>query len=566
MDKDVLKTASKVLARKSISDKRKSDEWNFAAFLLENIWVKEAGSVKHYSFNGYEPMLQIVNNMHIHREAWFLKGTQIGFSTMFIGWNLYLPDRRGLDCGYGLPDKVMIKPFMKTRFTKEQIENSPALAAAYETHETELYYDCGSHYLYFLGVNVLSETMSRPMEQLSLDEVTIIEKDAIELIEERLDASSFGQLNGFAREMYPGGPADAGFQSGTQFVYIFRCPHCRHEQNLEELFYKSSLNGDRHPGCVAQINGLWAMVCEKCAKPYSRAGTGAWVAKHPDREVVSYRLPQLLFESKPLDRLMSKWLRSATRKSKRAKLHSSMLAIPDAGDLQRISIDTLRQLKRDYPMQARCEFTVGGMDMGDLCYAVFGTFAGDGTLRTIWWEVIDSDHVVERVSQRIIDLNTMCFVLDGMPLTTEARRIAYAFPDIVYLNYYRGTEMKEDEREHLGNEYKIITQDREDALDSYCDLFNPTRADIQFPARVIDTNGAEVAFEDSEFAFQHVRGSQKDEVEDNRLGKKIFKFKKHIPNHFFHAGNYMATAAAMLAREEAKFSGVAPIFGGFMRA
>jgi len=45
----------------------------------------------------------------------------------------------------------------------------------------------------------------------------------------------------------------------------------------------------------------------------------------------------------------------------------------------------------------------------------------------------------------------------------------------------------------------------------------------------------------------------------------VYKFKKNIPNHFFHAGNYAATAAALMAREEGKFSGIVPVFGEFGR-
>lgn len=562
MQRDVLKSASAALAAVAIQSS--VDEWAFPEWIVKHITVKHAGRQYPYSFAGFEPYLEIAKNLHNHDENWFLKGTQIGFSTLMIGWNLYLPKWKGLDCGYALPDKVNIKPFMKTRFGKEQIQVSSVLGQYYEEHETELFYSAGQNYVYFLGANVITDTMTRPMEQLSLDEVTVMDKDMIELIQERLDAASFGQVNGFAREMYPGGPADAGYQSGSQNRYMFICPHCKYEQNLEDIFYTSSINHEPLPGCVKKVGNDWQIACVKCGRTYPREGNGRWVAQFPNRDINSYRLPQLIFPGMNLNKVMRRWEKSATKKSKRAKLHSSMLGIPDAGDLQRITIDTLRQLKRNYSMQDRADWSVGGMDMGDICYIYFCDFVDD-ILRVIWWQELDSDCVEEKASELIERMNCALFVMDGMPLTTTARKIAYRFPDIVYLNYYRGNELTEKDADHLGQEYKTLTQDREQALDDYCDLFNPTRPAIIFPALCYDSDGREVAFEDSVCAMHHIRGSQKDEIQDNKLGKTVFKFKKHIPNHFFHAGNYAATAAALLAKAERSFSGGIPVFGNFFR-
>lgn len=562
---EVLQHAATAIKRTAAKTGRKQpDKWDFANWLHRHLTVKRNRELRPWSLAGYEPYAEIVNNLHRHEESWFLKGTQIGFSTIFIGWNLYLPEWRGLDCGYCLPDKVMIRPFMKTRFGKEQIENNPDLKRAYRLHETDMFYDAGSHYLYFLGVNVLSETLSKPIDSISLDEVTIIDRDSIEMIQERLDASSFGQLNAFAREIYPGGPADQGFQAGTQNVMLFKCSHCGEWQNLEDEFYRSSLGREEQPRCVAQDSaGQWQIICMKCSKPYRRSECGHWVAKFPGRPVQSYRIPQVIFEGMDLQRLMRKWLKSAAKKSQRTKLHSSMLAIPDAGDLQRITRETITRLKRDYRMQRSATWSVGGVDMGDTCYAVFADFVDD-VMRVVWFQEINADEVEEVVSELIMRMNCMKIVIDGMPLTTAARRLAYEFPENVVLNYYRGNELVEDEREHAGIEYQIVTQDREQALDDYCDLFDGDPK-IIFPARVIEPDGREVDLEDSTFAAHHYIGSQKDEMDDPRLGKKVFKYKKHVANHFFHAGNYLGTAMALLAREEGRFVGAVPIFGSFAR-
>jgi len=490
--KQILKAAQSALNTVSVQAARHDPgAWDLANWMCEHIHTKHGGKYSKYSFEGYEPYLVIANTIHEDEVNWFLKGTQVGFSTFFIALALYTPHWRGLDAAYCLPDKVMIKPFMKTRFGDEQVERDRELKGAYNQHESDLYYDCGPNFLYFLGANVLTEQLSRP---------------------------------------------------------------------LEEIFYQSSLNKEPVPPCVRKAGDEWSIICVKCGRKINRARDGRWVAKYPDREIQSYRIPQLIIPGLQLNRLMARWQRSQAKRSKRAKLHSSCLAIPDAGDLQRITKAHLASLKQDFPMRKQSQWSVGGMDMGDICHIVFFEFA-DEAYRAIWWQTLDGDNVAESAAALIRSMNCAAFVVDGMPLTTEARKFAYEFPGVVHLSYYRGDAMKEGEREHQGKEYSIITQDREQALDDYCDLFqNTDNPNILFPAHVIE-DGRRLDFEESDFAAHHIRGSQKEEVKDARSGKIITKYKKHIPNHYFHAGNYAAAAGALLLNERAAFVGVPPVFG-----
>lgn len=558
---EILKASEKILKRVSVKVKRHTDKWDFPNWLVNHIHVKKGKYRGLYRFDGYEPYFEIVRQMHLFPENWFLKGTQIGFSTLMIGWNLYLPYWKGLDCGYALPDKVMIKPFMKTRFGDEQIEEHPELKEIYEMHESDMYYQAERNYLYFLGANVLSEGMSRPMEQISLDEVTIISKEQIEMMEDRLGAASFGQLNGFAMEIYPQGPADEGFQRGRQNVMIFKCPHCGHEQNLEEIFYQSSMDREPVPRCVKQIDGHWQIVCEKCGKPYSRKENGRWVAKNTKEKFInSWRIPQLIFEGLSLDRIMRRWIKSHGKKATRAHLHSTILAIPDAGDLQGIQKEDIKRAKFDFQMKRTAKWTVGGADVGNTCHVIMGDLVND-RLRYLWFQTVNSDNMVEEIAKLIRSMNCRKFVIDYKPFTPEVRKLQRMFPGIVVAHEYREGGLRENEKEYLDEIFDFVEEEREEALDDYDDLFQADPPRIMLPARVYEFGRGEIDIEDSEFAAHHYRGSQKDEVEDKRLGKKIYKHKKNIPNHYYMAGNYMKTALKLLLKDASGFIGLIPIFG-----
>lgn len=563
VQRKVFDAAAKKLTTLQVKRNRMAeDQWDFPNWLAKYITVKKDRRQRPYSFAGYEPYFGIAQDLHLYHENWFLKASQIGFSTLMIGWALYLPYWRGLDSGYALPDKVMIKPFMKTRFGKEQIDMNAELQAIYSEHETDMYYDCGPNYLYFLGVNVISDTMSRPMEMVALDEVTIIKDDAVDWIEDRLGAASFGQKNGFTMEMYPGGAAHVGFEAGRQNVFVFKCPHCgQDDQILEEIFYQSSMENEMHPRCVKKLNGAWQVVCVKCEKPYSRRQSGRWVAKHPERESNSYRVPQLIFDGMDLDRLMRRWQKSVGRKSLRAKLHCTLLGIPDAGDLQRIQKDVLVKLARNYAMTGTAQWSVGGCDVGNTCHAAWADLVDGEKLRFLWWEEIDSDKMVEVLSERITRMGTAKFVIDAKPFAPQVRALAERFPGIVVMHDYTGDGMQEDEKEHAGRAYQSVKEDRESALDYYCDLFSETDPRVMFPAQVYERERGLVDFGESVFANHHLRGSQKDEVEDKRLGKKIHKYRKNVDNHYFMAGNYARTALVLLSQDAARFVGMAPVFG-----
>ncbi len=556
----ILQLSKKAIKRVNIGKNRFADKWDILNWITSHIHIKKGRKHGLYSFDDYEPYMEIASAMHQYPENWFLKGTQIGFSTLMIGWNLYLPYWKGLDSGYALPDKVMIKPFMKTRFSEEQINQNNELEEIYQVHESDMYYSSGRNYLYFLGANVLSEGMSRPMEQISLDEVTIISQDSIELMEDRLGAASFGQINGFAMEIYPQGPADDGFLRGRQNVMIYKCPHCgQDDQNLEEIFYQSTMDKQLTPACMKKIDGKWQVVCVKCGKPYSRKENGRWVARYPDRDVNSWRVPQLIIPAMNLDRIMRRWLKTSNKKAKRAHVHSTVCAIPDAGDLQGIQKDDFIQLKADYPMRPVAKWSVGGGDMGNTCYIVFLGYV-DGLVRYLWWVPVDSDRFVETTAKYIRALNCRKFVVDYKPLTPEVRKLQRMFPGIVVAHEYREGGLEEKQKEHEGREYDFVEEEREEALDMYDDFLTALPPKVQMPAQAVDDSGGLVDLEDSSFAKMHYKGSQKDEIEDKRLGKKVFKHKKNVENHYYHAGSYAFTAFRLLMKDAAEFTGMVPIF------
>ncbi|UCH61893.1 MAG: phage terminase large subunit family protein [Fidelibacterota bacterium] len=534
--------------------------WDFAEFLANYVRIDN----RPYSFDRHRPLLEIARRLPRLREVWLLKGAQVGLSTLAVAWCLFLSLSRGYSAGYALPTKVFARRFLKTRF-RGVIAGSALLGDAVSTTENvglmtvaAAGRDRGSaaSHLYMLGLENLTDAISISLDALAFDEVDVLNRENLAWVDDRIAASPFRQKLYFSVGMNPGLGIDAGYQATSQRVWLVRCPACRRDdQVLEELF----------PECVRRLDGAWQRVCVGCGRPLTVQETGRWVARHPDRDVEGYRVPQLIVPGVSLDYVMRRWERARHRRSLLAKFRSSTLALPDAGERQRITAGILAGVLAPYPVQAAAEWSVGGADVGDTCCVAFADLSGGASrtglsgerLRFIRLEPVPSDSMVPRMSGLITAMGCRCFVIDARPFRTEARRLARLHPDVVVLQYFKGQGFGTGTETHDGYTYRTVSEEREDSLDAYCDLFDPGRRGILFPRCLGGTD-----FMDSDAAAHHLKGSQKVEALDYRLGRYVPHFRKGVDNHYLIACNNARKALVLLAAGWGPGgAGVLPLFG-----
>ncbi|MBA7609612.1 hypothetical protein ES703_16803 [subsurface metagenome] len=514
-----------------------------------------------YSFEQHRPLLEIAQRLPQLREVWVLKGAQVGLSTLAVGWCLYLALTKGYSVGYALPTKVFARRFLKTRF-KGVIAGNALLKEAVRTTENVGLMTVaaagrdgrpGTSHLYMLGMENITDAISIPLDALAFDEVDVLNQENMAWADDRIAASDFRQKLYFSVGMNPGLGMDAGYQATSQRVWVVRCPACGKDgQVLEELF----------PECVRRVGGAWERTCVGCGKPLAVQESGRWLARHPDRDVEGYRVPQLIIPGVSLDYIMGRWEQARRRRSLLAKFRSSTLALPDAGERQRITADILARVLDVYPVQVTAEWSVGGADVGDTCHVAFADFQGgqpdSQRLRFIRLETVPSDRMVPQLSDLITAMGCRCFVIDAKPFRTEARRLARLHPDVVVLQYFKGQAFGISTETHDGHTYRTVSEQREDSLDAYCDLFDPERRGVLFPRYL---GGGD--FLDSEVAAHHLKGSQKVETLDARLGKNVPRFRKALENHYLMACNNARKALVLLAGGQGPGgAGVLPVFGG----
>ena len=510
-----------------------------------------------YSFARHAPLLEIARRLPELREVWILKGAQVGLSTMAVAWGLYLAGAKGRSAGYALPTKIFARRFLKTRF-QPIVAGYPLLRESVQTTiDVGLLAVAGLRgasraaqvYLYLLGLENLSDAISIPLDALLFDEVDVLNQDNMAWADDRIAASAYGQKLYFSVGMNPGLGMDAGYQASSQRVWLVRCPACgQDDQVLEELF----------PACVRRIGERWERVCAACHRPLDVQAAGRWVARHPGREVEGYRVPQLIIPQIGLGYIMRRWERANSRRSLMAKFRSSTLALPDAGERQRITAEQLAAVLEDYHPAQTAQWTVGGADVGDTCHVAFADLAGE-RLRFVRLETVPADRMVDELSAMITALGCRCFVIDAKPFRTEARRLARRHPEVVVLQYFKEQTFRTGSETHEGITYHTVSEDREDSLDAYCDLFTSSRRGVIFPRYL---GGRD--FLDSEVAAHHLKGSQKVETLDRRLGKMVPRFRKVVDNHYLMAGNNARKALVLLSQGRGPGGlGVLPVFGRY---
>ncbi len=529
---------------------RRRANLSFEDFLLTAINTERG----RYNFSHHRPMLEIARQLNHQSQVWIMKGAQIGFSTLALGWCLYQSLEKNKSIGYALPTKIFSRRFLSTRIMpliwQDKLLNDSATinqtmgVVGFQKYRT---LRLSPSYLYMLGMETISDAISIPLDILVFDEVDILNEENMTWADDRLAASANPQRLYFSVGMNPGLGVDAGYQQSNQNVWLVKCASCgQDDQVMEEAF----------PQCVKRIDGEWTLVCERCGSSLDVQAQGRWVMKYPGRDVAGYRIPQLIIPHVNLNYIMDRYQKVEAYRSKLAKFNCSVLAMPDAGGNQMITAQQCLEVLGDYDTRKTANWTVGGADVGDKCHVAFADIV-DGKLRFIRMDEVHSDRMVEEMSAMITAMGCRRFVIDAKPFRTEARKLARLHPDVVVLQYFKEQSLGTGSEEHEGVAYRTVSENRHDSLDAYCDLFAGEKAGVLFPRYLHNLD-----FLDTDVAVHHLKGSQKVDTKDARLGRSVPSYRKSIENHYLMACNNVRKAWVLAVTEPLQTGlGIVPVFG-----
>jgi hypothetical protein len=503
-----------------------------------------------YSLAGHEPLRGIVKLLEqivIGRESEsrvdVCKGEQLTVTTSAIGFGLWAVADQGYNVGYFLPSDKDASEIGMARLNPitAHSEYLTALMADADV-ERGVLKQIGKKFLYLVGLNKIPAT--RPMDIQISDEVDLTSEAMRKWKRGRMRHSRLRVEFDFSAPYRQDSGIAKRYDDGSQRKWLVKCGACgKDDIILEEVF----------PDCLRQFNGTWVRVCPSCHKKLDVADPkrARWVAMKPDREKerhYSFRLSALAVEAIDANGIRKSYDDALDDPEAMAIFDRTVRAIPNAGALQPITDVELRRMERDYVLV--CErpsnpVFVGG-DVGNACWIWFEEWLPEGRPRLVWAEKIHSDRWVERATSLIAKFRPRFGVIDMMPLFSDARKIAYAYPRTIALQQFENGKdpmMVEERivvegtigaaRADEGPTYLCIKGDRNRILGGFvAEAAHPDRG-LLIPRERSTTMDAVRA---------HLKKLQKEVVSDAR-GNETHRFFEHVDNHFG-----MAAASARLAR------------------
>lgn len=494
---------------------------DFAEWMHKNVRLDDG---RPWDMSKRRALTEIVGNFD-HRLMTILKGAQTGFSTLFLGFAMYLLDQLRRNAIYFLPTQKMSDRFSTTRMDAFVNRSEYLRSRLKGTDQTGLK-EIDTHFLYFVGLQSVLGAISIPSDGNLYDEVDLIDPENLEWSLDRVAASDLALLRYFSVGMFPGIGIDERYQDGDQRKWHVRCQSCRHEQIVEDEF----------PGNMVTRDGKVCLACIKCGKPLD-VNQGHWVADHPERsqDHISYRVPQLIMPGLNLQLIWDRWQRAQNKPSKLAKFKCSVLAKPDGGNMQPVTDEVLARVKQasDYYVHDRWEETCTGIgiDMGDKAHVAIVAPLGSEGIRPLFFEELDVEDLPSRVPELEQAFNAAALCIDAMPYKTTSKQIVRSLKRATgFIQYFRGADIKDSEEGEGARAVRVVTVDRDESLDETAGMFGttPPLALLPKPRTVAEEATLKIV-------EQHLKALVKEQEKNG--DDSPAHFKRNVANHFGMALN-----------------------------
>jgi len=470
-------------------------------------------------------MKEIVEASFTHPHLTISKGAQTGFSTFFVARGCYLVDVWGINLIYYLPTDRMATRFGQTRFDPI-IERSKYLQSRLIGTDQAGLKQIGTHFFYMLGLVSKTGAISIPADEVLFDEVALINRENMDLAQDRILASKLGWQRYFSAPLFEEDGIDELYRESDMRKWLVKCEGCGRESVVEEEF-PDNIRDERPKG------GKVYLACLKCGKELN-VDNARWVPEHPDRtNYRGYRVPQLAIRGARLDLIWDRWIKAQGKPSKVALVRRSALGIADSGNMQPITSKVLEIVEAagDYHFQDYSTEICGiGIDMGDNAHVAIVAPYGDG-IRVLAAFHLDVEDLLSMIPKWEEAYNAGALVIDAMPYKTESKRVVRALQKAVgYIQYFKETYKETTEGENE-REVRVIQVDRDESLDETTELFasNPPQALLFKPRNTEEEKTLDEI-------KRHLKKLVKEEV-DGPGGQKRIQYKRRAENHFGMAIN-----------------------------
>ena len=521
-------------------------------------WVSRANIMLRgnpYNFDKHDYLKQILEDPH--PDQVFLKGAQVGISTLVLLKAMYVADFLNKKAIYFLQDDGAIKEFSSDR-ANPLIKASPYLTSRTKGTQNQALKHLGPYgSLHFKALNSSGRAKSTDGDFIILDEVAEMRDEFRALAQDRVMHSDLQWIHHLSQPSIPGKNIDAEFNTTDSHFWNLVCPGCGHRNCLElnwpDNFLPIAKSKKRSwPDGTTHYRG-----CTQCGH-HLDPKKGEWISRYPTRTRRGYHLSQLYTQIKPpsspnyATHIMDEFEVSKLSEAKIKRFTISILGFGYGGANVRVTDQLLADCEGTHGFSYSENGAFLGCDQGDILHIAIGVRSGN-KFQLVHFEEADGWN---RLDTLMIQYGVSLALVDAQPNKHSSKSFVARHRGRSAIQYFAGKTLNRGVELHEGfHEIDTVTMDRTESLDAMVDKMQVGR--IILPSRKM-CSGKDLAT--LEEVRRHLRAlTTKNETGPNGITKRVYDSGPLVANHFGMALNSAVVAAFDLGKKQAGPM-VAPIF------
>jgi len=491
-----------------------------------------------FSIKGYEFQRQIADDFHQNMSV--VKPSQVGLTEIQVRKALAWVRRLdGVSVIYTMPNDVMRDRVSQTRI-KPIVENDAVFMSEFDEDAVRAkgLMQFGQSFLYLTGSKE-GDATSIPADMVMNDEIDLMDDpEMLNLFRSRLQGSRYKINQKFSTPTYPKAGINKDFTESDQHEFFIKCSHCNHQQipTFTRDFCDIPGIGDQHSSLVDQINidnvgeldlRNSHVVCERCREPLNLGDheSREWVPLLPSLSDISrgYRVRPFSLDGLDIRYIVGELI-EAKKKTNLRRFHNTVLGEAYIDDSIALSEDMVRAaLGRAIGWKYSDQQVFIGIDVGQTCHIVMGTYNKVDGWNVFVWETVPATQLEKRVEELLATYKIVSGAIDRHPYTPTAIAVrAISKGKIIPVEYRGLTEVTVKENELVDDE--TYAQVNKTAL-------------LDDVAKAIRTNHMTFNnFGDQQSTLiQHMM----DNVRHEEEGEKAVWKKQTGNDHYFHALAFM---------------------------
>jgi len=475
-----------------------------------------------FSFKDHKYLFELYAEHHDHVVV--EKAAQMGITSWAFIMSIYhCINTFSLGTIYFFPTKTDVMDFSRGRITPFIKYNKHIKILDDDDVDNVGLKRVGKSLIYFRGMQTDIGLKSVPSDQNVYDEIDEANPQAKDMADQRMEHSKFKWQKELSNPTIENYGIDRSFQESDMRYWAIKCGHCN-AWNILELEF---------PNCLLRKkDGTVIRVCKKCRKEISLDGKAQWVAKKPsNKDKRGYHMSQLFSKYVSPKKILDAYEEvSTTALYKQETFYRLCLGMAfTSGQNKLVKEDMLNLPRADMSINIH-DYAFMGVDQGNKLHSVIIKELKDGHTGLMDIIVKTDFNDIDKIMQ---DNKCLRLVIDAMPETREAKRLAERHPGRVFLCYYndnmKGNYKWTDDTE---NKNWLVSVNRTDSLDASGSVIKEKKLIIN---KSINDSLVE------EFAEQCCNLARK--KEEALDGSQRYVYIKTGPDHWRHAFNYSKIAA-----------------------